>query len=122
MIGSHWEARLFMTATMAAFTTPNPKLLPMTLALFEDSGWYKANYSMANRLQVGVDWGFQQGCAFALDYCVAPKANPVSTPSIGPRKRIAKPRPTTACHRTTSISPTPAWLAGLSKPTTAPTG
>ena len=52
MIGSHWEARLFMTATMAAFTTPNPKLLPMTLALFEDSGWYKANYSMANRLQV----------------------------------------------------------------------
>jgi len=34
---------------------------------------------LVNRAQVGVDWGFQQGCAFALDYCVAPKANPVST-------------------------------------------
>ena len=79
VIGSHWEARLFMDATMAAFISHNPFMTPVTLALFEDSGWYRANYSMATPLQSGVHWGFQQGCDFALNKCVAPKAAPVST-------------------------------------------
>lgn len=37
----------------------------MTLALLEDSGWYKANYSMADRL----DWGRNQGTEFVTSPC-----------------------------------------------------
>lgn len=37
----------------------------MTLALLEDSGWYKANYSMADRL----DWGRNQGTEFVTFPC-----------------------------------------------------
>ncbi|GJR85484.1 EGF-like domain, peptidase M8, leishmanolysin, frizzled domain protein, partial [Tanacetum coccineum] len=36
-----------------------------TLALLEDSGWYEANYSMANRL----DWGHNQGTEFVATLC-----------------------------------------------------
>ena len=77
-IGSHWEARLFKDAHMAAFSTHTPFLTPITLALFEDSGWYKANYSMSTALQPGVHWGFRQGCDFALNDCISPKSSPVS--------------------------------------------
>jgi leishmanolysin len=37
----------------------------MTLALLEDSGWYQANYSMADRL----DWGRNQGTEFVTSPC-----------------------------------------------------
>ena len=37
----------------------------MTLALLEDSGWYQANYSMADRL----DWGRNQGTDFVTSPC-----------------------------------------------------
>lgn len=37
----------------------------MTLALLEDSGWYEANYSMADRL----DWGRNQGTDFVTSPC-----------------------------------------------------
>lgn len=37
----------------------------MTLALLEDSGWYQANYSMADRL----DWGRNQGNDFVTSPC-----------------------------------------------------
>ena len=77
--GSHWESRILLDALMAGFTSHNAFLTPMTLALFEDSGWYRANYSMATLVQPNVSWGFQQGCDFALNKCVAPKAAPVST-------------------------------------------
>jgi leishmanolysin-like peptidase len=31
----------------------NPRFSRLTLAYFEDSGWYKANYTMASTLQYG---------------------------------------------------------------------
>ncbi|KAK7368986.1 hypothetical protein VNO80_11019 [Phaseolus coccineus] len=37
----------------------------MTLALLEDSGWYKAYYSMADQL----DWGRNQGTEFVTSPC-----------------------------------------------------
>ncbi|PQQ13587.1 leishmanolysin [Prunus yedoensis var. nudiflora] len=37
----------------------------MTLALLEDSGWYQANYSMADHL----DWGRNQGTEFVTSPC-----------------------------------------------------
>merc|ERR1719491_2213814 len=46
---------------------------PMTLAAFEDSGWYTVNYSMATRIQDHVPpsaWGYQSGCDFVQEKCV----------------------------------------------------
>ncbi len=37
-----------------------PRYSAISLALFEDSGWYQANYSRAGKL----DWGHQMGCPF----------------------------------------------------------
>ena len=79
IMGSHWEQRIFMNSVMASTLQPDGGLLnPVTLALFEDSGWYKANYSMAASFKYRVDWGFNQGCDFALNKCLALPA-PYST-------------------------------------------
>ena len=37
----------------------------MTLALMEDTGWYRADYSHAQRL----DWGRGLGCDFVMKSC-----------------------------------------------------
>lgn len=37
----------------------------LTLALMEDTGWYRANYSVAGPLH----WGKVLGCAFAMRSC-----------------------------------------------------
>lgn len=45
--GSHWEERILETEIMAPVVGSNKiHISPMTLATFEDSGWYTANYSM----------------------------------------------------------------------------
>lgn len=43
----------------------------ITLGLFEDTGWYTANYSAASRFAKGHDWGYKQGCPFAQNACLA---------------------------------------------------
>ncbi|KAF3843766.1 hypothetical protein F7725_002615 [Dissostichus mawsoni] len=50
MTGSHTQNRVFSR---------------LTLALMEDSGWYRANYSLAERL----DWGRGLGCDFVMKSC-----------------------------------------------------
>ncbi|RHY93631.1 hypothetical protein DYB35_000652 [Aphanomyces astaci] len=40
----------------------------LTLAFFEDTGWYQANFSVAEPLL----WGNNKGCAFSSDNCVGP--------------------------------------------------
>ncbi|XP_069838586.1 leishmanolysin-like peptidase isoform X2 [Dendropsophus ebraccatus] len=50
MTGSHTQNRVFSR---------------ITLALMEDTGWYRANYSMAQRLE----WGRGKGCDFAMKSC-----------------------------------------------------
>ena len=44
--GSHWEQRYFMNEMIVHLESPCG-VLAMTLAAMEDSGWYKANYSVA---------------------------------------------------------------------------
>ncbi|KAJ1375731.1 Peptidase M8, leishmanolysin, partial [Sesbania bispinosa] len=63
--GSHWEKRLLMNEIMTGSVDTRSVVSKMTLALLEDSGWYKANYSMADRL----DWGRNQGTEFATSPC-----------------------------------------------------
>ncbi|KAL5987126.1 hypothetical protein ACLOJK_041122 [Asimina triloba] len=63
--GSHWEKRLLMNEIMTGSVDTRSVVSKMTLALLEDSGWYQANYSMADRL----DWGRYQGTDFVTSPC-----------------------------------------------------
>ncbi|CAK9859449.1 unnamed protein product [Sphagnum jensenii] len=65
--GSHWEKRLLMNEIMTGSVDTRSVVSAMTLALLEDSGWYKANYSMAEQL----DWGQNQGTEFLMSRCDA---------------------------------------------------
>jgi hypothetical protein len=64
--GSHWETRLAHNELMTGAIKARPSLSGLTLALFEDSGWYKAEASFADAFL----WGKGAGCAFVNDRCV----------------------------------------------------
>ena len=72
--GSHWEARTLAGEYMAAYSFPGAKVSAITLAAFEDSGWYAAAYLNGDKWVKGRDWGYKQGCAFALERCSAANA------------------------------------------------
>ena len=50
---------------MTGTHTQNPVYSRITLALMEDTGWYSANYTMAQEL----GWGRKLGCDFAMKSC-----------------------------------------------------
>nr|XP_033801008.1 leishmanolysin-like peptidase isoform X2 [Geotrypetes seraphini] len=62
---NHWEKRLLENEAMTGSHTQNRVFSRITLALMEDTGWYRANYSMAGKL----DWGRNKGCDFAMKSC-----------------------------------------------------
>lgn len=62
---THWEKRVFENEAMTGTHTQNPQISRVTLALMEDTGWYKANYSMAEPLT----WGKGLGCDFVMKSC-----------------------------------------------------
>ncbi|XP_069838585.1 leishmanolysin-like peptidase isoform X1 [Dendropsophus ebraccatus] len=62
---NHWEKRLLENEAMTGSHTQNRVFSRITLALMEDTGWYRANYSMAQRLE----WGRGKGCDFAMKSC-----------------------------------------------------
>ncbi|XP_044592458.1 leishmanolysin-like peptidase isoform X1 [Cotesia glomerata] len=62
---THWEKRVFENEAMTGTHTQNPVYSRITLALMEDTGWYTANYSMAQEL----GWGRRLGCDFAMKSC-----------------------------------------------------
>lgn len=51
------------------------KLTPFTLALLEDSGWYKVDYQMAE----AVSFGLNAGCGFVEDECIGNKDTDASS-------------------------------------------
>jgi hypothetical protein len=57
----------------------------VSLAFFEDSGWYAVNYGAATttgrRGGAGVQWGVGQGCDFAMETCIRPAAGASSLSS-----------------------------------------
>jgi len=63
--GAHWEQRIVGDEYMSGFSNPVMPISILTLALFEDMGWYKANYSAAEYW----GWGKDQGCAFVTNRC-----------------------------------------------------
>ncbi|GFO48293.1 leishmanolysin peptidase-like protein [Plakobranchus ocellatus] len=67
-ITSHWDPYLMHSSVMGSREQkPYATLIDrISLAVFEDSGWYKVNYSMADSFL----WGKGQGCSFGLqDVC-----------------------------------------------------
>ncbi|RHZ20469.1 hypothetical protein DYB37_000447 [Aphanomyces astaci] len=71
---SHWEKRVFNKEYMTATSSSSPVYSALTLAFFEDTGWYTANYSMAQALPWGgrcADWGSDYFCPAAGEHCSA---------------------------------------------------
>eukprot|EP00794_Sanderia_malayensis_P000625 gene625-1290_t len=64
---THWEKRVFENEAMTGTYTQHPVFSRITLALMEDTGWYKADYNMAEKL----DWGRGLGCLFVKNNCRA---------------------------------------------------
>ncbi|EGZ07029.1 Leishmanolysin metalloprotease M8, Zn-binding site [Phytophthora sojae] len=67
-LGSHWEERIFESEYMTPVISYRNVFSALTLAYFEDSGWYRANLSTAERLHFGEN----RGCAFATEKCINP--------------------------------------------------
>mmetsp|Transcript_7002 Transcript_7002/g.19868 ORF Transcript_7002/g.19868 Transcript_7002/m.19868 type:complete len:787 (+) Transcript_7002:59-2419(+) len=70
---SHWESRLFNGEIMAAASSDYSFgfVSEVTLALYQDSGWYNVVWENADNLIRGVHWGYQKGCGFARkDKCI----------------------------------------------------
>jgi len=65
--GSHWDHRLYNNEFMAAvYTGSTQYVTALTLALLEDSGWYKPNYSIAENSPFGLG----AGCDFVKEECI----------------------------------------------------
>eukprot|EP00747_Dinoflagellata_sp_TGD_P181540 gnl/TRDRNA2_/TRDRNA2_35410_c0_seq2.p1 gnl/TRDRNA2_/TRDRNA2_35410_c0~~gnl/TRDRNA2_/TRDRNA2_35410_c0_seq2.p1 ORF type:complete len:901 (-),score=109.59 gnl/TRDRNA2_/TRDRNA2_35410_c0_seq2:63-2765(-) len=71
IVASHWEQRIFHGEIMAPVGGAVSTFLSrVTLALFQDSGWYKVDFSKSDPLTPGVSWGYKMGCDFATKPCV----------------------------------------------------
>uniref|UniRef100_A0A7I5EBF1 Leishmanolysin-like peptidase n=1 Tax=Haemonchus contortus TaxID=6289 RepID=A0A7I5EBF1_HAECO len=74
-IFSHWEKRVFEDEIMSGSYSQVAAMSRVTLALFEDSGWYKVNYDKAEDIM----WGRDFGCTFATKSCLTwMKSNPTN--------------------------------------------
>lgn len=65
--GDHWDERAYYSELLSGVVSSNGNSMSaLTLALFEDSGWYKANYSVAEL----SPWGHGMGCEFVENDCI----------------------------------------------------
>ncbi|KAL7480684.1 hypothetical protein ACHAW6_006352 [Cyclotella cf. meneghiniana] len=70
-IGSHWSSRIFPEETMVSRNMPwEQSITAVTLALFEDTGWYKANFSASPGTLSPPSFGYGAGCAFLTNDCI----------------------------------------------------
>ena len=65
-IGSHWEARTMLGDYMIAIDYPEIVISDITLAVFEDSGWYSVNYYTGGLFRYGKN----MGCSFLNSTCL----------------------------------------------------
>ena len=67
--GSHWDFRLFSTEFMTASATATEQYMsPLTVALLEDTGWYRANYN-SDYVRLSP-FGRLAGCDFVNEDCI----------------------------------------------------
>ncbi|XP_065916685.1 uncharacterized protein [Dysidea avara] len=69
---SHWEKRTLNNELMNAYISSDYIIFSeFTLALLEDSGWYKGNYTALSALNKrSLEWGKGLGCSFLTQRCV----------------------------------------------------
>ena len=65
-IGSHWEARIMMGDYMISQDYPEIVVSDISLAVFEDSGWYNVNYYSGGLFKTGKG----EGCKFLINDCL----------------------------------------------------
>ena len=72
--GSHFDEMLYYTEIMGAVFSQSVNILsPLTLALLEDSGWYRANYE-SEFVQISM-FGHGAGCDFIENNCIDSNGN-----------------------------------------------
>ena len=64
--GSHWEARIMLGDYMISTDYPENIVSDITLAVFEDSGWYNVNYYTGGLFKTGKG----EGCNFLQLTCI----------------------------------------------------
>ena len=65
--GSHWDERLYLSELMGpVFSGYTDILSPLTVALFEDTGWYRVTYENA----MLSPYGKGRGCDFVNEPCI----------------------------------------------------
>ena len=65
-IGSHWEGRYMLGDYMVSINYQENTISDITLALFEDSGWYRVNYYTGGLFRFGKN----KGCEFFEKKCL----------------------------------------------------
>ena len=67
-VSTHWEPRILLGDYMASFGIDYEEqaISEITLALLEDSGWYKANYFTGGLMRFGK----HKGCDFVYEKCL----------------------------------------------------
>ena len=65
-LGSHWDLRIMPHDIMSTFFTLETIFSDISLAIFEDSGWYMPNYEYSQQIY----WGFHQGCTWHDSPCI----------------------------------------------------
>merc|ERR1740123_1822927 len=63
---SHWDERAMHSDLMTPQLSLSPVISNITLALLEDSGWYKPVYAMAG----SFEYGQKKGCPFLSEKCI----------------------------------------------------
>jgi leishmanolysin-like peptidase len=77
--GDHWDEHDYYPEALSGVISPTTNILShLTLALFEDSGWYRANYTQGRM----NPWGLNAGCDFVNEPCVI--AGSDGTPTLPP--------------------------------------
>ena len=70
--GSHWEARILLGEYMNGYSyTEEMVISEFTLAVLEDSGYYKANYYTGGLMRFGK----HKGCEFLKERCINPETH-----------------------------------------------
>ena len=79
----------------------------MTLALFEDSGWWKPDYAQATTMSTRKNTGYKRGCNFVNNKCL--RSQPTMVPAAPELLTVQATVqvPTSSCCRTLLSSPGP---------------
>lgn len=80
---SHWESRIMLGDYMISTDFGERAISEITLALFEDSGWYTVNYNLTGGL---FKFGKNEGCQFLDNLCI------INEQSYFPREFCTEPR------------------------------